>query len=297
MSKIRKNKLAIFLFMFPATVLFIVIIIAPIGMSGYYSLLDWDGMTKGTFVGLQNYKELFSSNSIGFLLALKNAFLLAILSTAAALPISLMLALVLAKGIRGERFFVSALFVPTLISSVVIGQLWSKIYNPEYGILNTVLRNLGLEELCRTWLGDPDTALISVFVVMLWQYMGYHMLLLYAGIKTIPPELREAATIDGASEWQVSRYISIPMVKSVIQMCVIFAVVGAFKAFDLIYVLTNGGPAHASEVPSTLMINMIFGRNRYGLGSSIAVIIIFSCFFFAILIKKLFKDKEEGEKQ
>ena len=293
MNKIHGNKLAIFLFMFPAAVLFIVIIFAPILMSGYYSFLDWDGMSAGTFIGLQNYIELISSNSIGFVLTLKNAFLLAILSTVIVLPISLFLALVLAKGIRGERLFVSALFVPSLISSVVIGQLWSKIYNPEYGILNVVLRSIGLDELCKTWLGDPDTALISVFIVMLWQYMGYHMLLLYAGVKTIPPELREAATIDGASNWQISRYISIPMIKPVIQMCVIFSVVGAFKAFDLIYVLTNGGPAHASEVPSTLMINMIFGRNRYGLGSAIAVIIIFSCFFFAILIKQLFRTKEE----
>lgn len=294
MDKIRRNKLAIFLFMFPATVLFIVIIFAPILMSGYYSFLDWDGMSAGTFVGLQNYIELFSSNSIGFILTIKNAFLLAILSTVVVLPISLLLALVLAKGIRGERFFVSALFVPSLISSVVIGQLWSKIYNPEYGILNVVLKSIGLDELCKTWLGDPDTALIAVFIVMLWQYMGYHMLLLYAGVKTISPELREAAVIDGASNWQVSRYISIPMIKPVIQMCVIFSVVGSFKAFDLIYVLTNGGPAHASEVPSTLMINMIFGRNRYGLGSAIAVIIIFSCFFFAILIKQIFRVKEEG---
>lgn len=294
MDKIRRNKLANFLFMFPATVLFIVIIFAPILMSGYYSFLDWDGMSAGTFVGLQNYIELFSNNSIGFILTIKNAFLLAILSTVVVLPISLLLALVLAKGIRGERFFVSALFVPSLISSVVIGQLWSKIYNPEYGILNVVLKSIGLDELCKTWLGDPDTALIAVFIVMLWQYMGYHMLLLYAGVKTISPELREAAVIDGASNWQVSRYISIPMIKPVIQMCVIFSVVGSFKAFDLIYVLTNGGPAHASEVPSTLMINMIFGRNRYGLGSAIAVIIIFSCFFFAILIKQLFRVKEEG---
>lgn len=293
MNKIRNNKLAVFLFMTPAAVLFLVIIIAPIVMSGYYSVLEWDGMSKGTFVGLQNYAELFSSNSIGFQLALKNAFLLAILSTIVTLPISLLLALVLGNGIKGARFFVSALFVPSLISSVVIGQLWSKIYNPDYGILNMVLQNIGLEELTRTWLGDPDTALIAVYIVMLWQYMGYHMLLLYAGVKTVSPELREAARIDGASEWQVAKFVSIPMIKSVIRICVIFSVVGSFKAFDLIYVLTNGGPAHASEVPSTLMINMIFGRNRYGSGSAIAVFIIFLCFFFAILIKKVFKVEED----
>ncbi|MDD3141749.1 MAG: sugar ABC transporter permease, partial [Lachnospiraceae bacterium] len=174
-----------------------------------------------------------------------------------------------------------------------IGQLWTKIYNPEYGIINVVLRSMGLEHWTRTWLGDQNTALFAVFIPILWQFVGYHMLLLYAGIKSVGPELREAAKIDGATEWQTSKHIIIPMIKPVIRMCVIFAVVGSLKAFDLIYVLTNGGPAHASEVPSTLMVDMIFGRNRYGFGSSIAILIIFLCFFFAIMIKKCFKVEED----
>lgn len=281
------------LFMLPATLLFLTIIIIPIFMSGYYSLLDWDGITKGTFVGLQNYIELFTSKSAGFTKTLGNAILLAVLSVFIQLPISLVLALVLAKGIKRERFFVSAFFVPVLISTVVIGQLWTKIYNPEYGIINVVLQNLGLESWCRTWLGDQNTALFAVFVPILWQYVGYHMLLLYAGIKSVDPVLREAAKIDGATEWETSWHVVIPMIKPVIRMCVIFAVVGSLKAFDLIYVLTNGGPAHASEVPSTLMVNMIFGRGRYGFGSAIAIMIIFLCFFFAIMIKKFFKVEEE----
>jgi len=279
--------------MFPASVLFLAIIIIPIFMAGYYSLLDWDGMTKGIFVGLKNYYELFTSPSAGFLKTLVNAVLLAVLSVGIQLPISLGLALVLSNKQRGERFFVSAFFIPVLISTVVIGQLWMKIYNPDYGIVNTFLRWCGLESLCRTWLGDQKTALFAVFIPILWQYVGYHMLLFYAGIKSVPDELREAAQIDGATGWQTARHIIIPMIKPVIRMCVIFAVVGSLKSFDLIYVLTNGGPAHASEVPSTLMVNMIFDRNRYGFGSSIAMLIIFLCFFFAIVIRKMFKVEEE----
>lgn len=293
MDKVRNNKFAIFIFIFPASLLFFTIIVVPIVMSGYYSLLDWDGITKGVFVGLQNYAELFTSPSAGFLKTLLNAILLALFSVIIQIPISLGLALLLAEGIRGERFFVSAFFVPVLISTVVIGQLWTKIYNPEYGIVNVFLRSIGLDSLCRTWLGDQGTALIAVFIPILWQYVGYHMLLLYAGIKSVGSEIREAAQIDGAKNWQTNMYILIPMIKPVIRMCVIFAVVGSLKAFDLIYVLTNGGPAHASEVPSTLMVNMIFDRSRYGFGSSIAIIIIFLCFFFAILIKKIFKVEEE----
>lgn len=289
MNKVRKNKVAILIFMLPATILFTAIIILPIFMSAYYSLLEWNGFTEGTFVGLQNYIELFTNPSVGFGKTIANAFIFAGLSVFIQLPLALLLALTIGKGIKGERFFMAVFFIPVLLSTTVIGQLWSKIYNPQYGIVNTFLRAVGLEQWCRTWLGDKNTALFACFIPMLWQYVGYHMLLMYAGIKSLPQDVKEAAMIDGASQWQLNRHVIIPMIKPVIRMCVIFAVTGSLKAFDLIYVLTNGGPSHASEVPSTQMISMIFIRGRYGFGSSIAMFIIFLCFFFAILIKKVFR--------
>lgn len=292
MEKVRRNKIAICIFMLPAVVLFAMIIIIPICMSSYYSVLDWNGITKGIFVGLDNFRELFTSKSAGFSKTLMNAMLLAVLSTFIQLPISLFFAITLGKGVKGEKFFVAVFFIPVLISTTVIGQLWLKIYNPDYGIVNAGLRFLGLDNLTNVWLGDQDTALFAVFIPILWQYVGYHMLLMYAGVKSISPELREAAKIDGATEWGIARHVTIPLLKPIIRICVIFAVTGSLKAFDLIYVLTNGGPAHASEVPSTLMVSMIFGRNRYGFGSAIAILIIFLCFFFAILIRKLFRTEE-----
>ena len=181
--------------------------------------------------------------------------------------------------------------MPVLISTVVIGQLWLKIYNPDYGILNVFLRWIGLENLTRIWLGTKKTALGAVFVPVLWQYVGYHMLLLYAGVKSVPTELREAAMIDGANARQVDRYIVLPLMKPILRVSVIFAVTGSLKSFDLIYVLTNGGPQHATEVPSTLMINMLFLRNRYGMGSTIAVMLIVLCFAFALLINAIFREE------
>ena len=183
--------------------------------------------------------------------------------------------------------------MPVLISTVVIGQLWLKIYNPDYGILNVALRAVGLESWTRIWLGTKQTALGAVLVPTLWQYVGYHMLLLYAGVKSVPPELREAAMLDGATDGQVNRYIVLPYIKPIIRISVIFAVTGSLKSFDLIYVLTNGGPLHATEVPSTLMISMLFLRNRYGMGSTIAVLLIVLCFGFALLINAMFKESEE----
>lgn len=293
MKKLQsKNRRNIILFLLPALLLFVGVLIAPIGFSGYYSLFDWNGLGPKEFLGFGNYKELFTSDAIGFMKALGNSLLMAALSVFIQLPISLWLALKLGKGIKGERGFLSIYFMPVLISTVVIGQLWRKIYNPEYGILNALLSALGLESLRMAWLGDVRTALAACFVPILWQYVGYHMLLMYASIKGVPTELREAAMLDGATESQVNRFIVIPYIKPILRISVIFAVTGSLKSFDLIYVLTNGGPLHATEVPSTLMINMLFLRNRYGMGSAIAVMLILLCFGFALLINLVFKEDD-----
>ena len=292
MNKMYSNKWYIIIFLLPALILFCGVLIAPIGASGYFSFFDWNGFTEKTYIGLSNYKELFTSDSIGFMKALGNSLLLAVLSVFLQLPLALALALVLGKKIKGERAFLSVYFMPVLISTVVIGQLWLKIYNPDYGVLNVALRAVGLDSLAHIWLGDKATALGAVFVPILWQYVGYHMLLLYAGVKSVPPELREAAMLDGATDGQVNRYIVLPYIKPIIKISVIFAVTGSLKSFDLIYVLTNGGPLHATEVPSTLMISMLFLRNRYGMGSTIAVLLIVLCFAFALLINFVFKEED-----
>ena len=292
MKKLYSNKLYILIFLLPALILFCGVLIAPIGASLYYSFFDWKGIGPKTFIGLSNYKELFTSNAIGFMKALRNSLLLAVLSVFLQLPLALLLALTLGKKVRGERAFLSVYFMPVLISTVVIGQLWLKIYNPDYGVLNTFLRAIGRGDLAQIWLGQKNTALLAVFVPTLWQYVGYHMLLLYAGVKSVPAELREAAMLDGATGFQVDRYIVLPYIKPILRISVIFAVTGSLKSFDLIYVLTNGGPMHATEVPSTLMISMLFLRNRYGMGSTIAVMLIALCFAFALLISAVFKEKE-----
>ena len=293
MKKMYSNKLNIILFLLPALFLFVGVLIAPIFASGYLSFFDWNGIGEKVFIGFKNYKELFTSDAIGFMKALGNALLLALLSVCLQLPFCTWLALKLSKGIKGERAFLSIYFFPVLISSVVIGQLFLKIYNPSYGILNVFLRKiLGDENFKVIWLGTKETALISVFIPTLWQYVGYHLLLIYAGAKSVPKELREAAMLDGATDSQVNRYIVLPYIKPVLKVNVIFAVIGSLKSFDMIYVLTNGGPLHATEVPSTLMINMMFLRNRYGMGSTIAVMLIILCFAFALIINMIFKEEK-----
>ena len=285
-------KLNIFLFLLPALILFINILIAPIVMSAYYSLTEWNGLGTPEFIGFKNYVELFTSRSINITRALKNAMLLAVLSVGIQLPFSLLLALKLSRHVKGERWYLAIYFMPVLISSVVIGQLWIKIYNPEYGALNMLIRSLGLDSWTRIWLGDKNVAFGACLVPILWQYVGYHMLLMYAGIKGMPADLNEAAMLDGCTPAQVSWYITIPYIRPILRVSVIFAVTGSLKSFDMIYVLTNGGPNHATELPSTLMINLLFLRNRYGMGSTIAVMLIVLCFLFAMLINFAFKEEK-----
>ncbi len=308
MNKLYSKKRNIILFLLPALILFCGVLIAPIGASAYLSFFDWSGYDEMTFVGLGNYKELFSPSDnyqdilaggsfgwlkvlqdIDFVKALFNSLLLAVLSVFLQLPLALGLALALGKKIRGERMFLSVYFMPVLISTVVIGQLFLKIYNPSYGMLNVGLRALGLDSLTRSWL-DKKNALGAAFIPTLWQYVGYHMLLLYAGVKSVPPELREAAMLDGASDAQVNRYIVLPYIKPIIRISVIFAVTGSLKSFDMIYVLFR--KSHYVEVPSTLMIEYLFDRNRYGMGCTIAVLLIVLCFGFALLINAIFKEED-----
>lgn len=293
MEKLMKDKKAIFLFAFPTFLLFTVIIVLPIFFSIYYSMLQWDGFNKGVWVGFSNYINLFKNNSDGFVQSVINSLILALTSVGIQLPISLLLAIILSRGIKGERFLRTVYFIPVIIATVVIGQLWMKIYNADYGMLNTVLRALGLGSVAKSWLANPSTALGAVFVAMLWQYVGYHMLLMYASAKSISSDIYEAARIDGASEAKMAFKITIPMMKPILCVCTVFAITGSFKAFDLIYVMTGGGPMHSTDVPTTLMYTTIFSRYQYGYGSAMAIFIIVECLVCTVVIQKLFsKDVE-----
>jgi raffinose/stachyose/melibiose transport system permease protein len=288
-DKVFSDKKAIFLFVFPAFLVFFMIIIVPIFFSAYYSTLDWNGIGEPTFIGIKNYIDLFVNNTDGFTMAIKNSFLVAFFSVFVQVPLALILAIVISKGIKGEGFFRTVYFIPVIISTTVIGQLWMKVYQPKYGMLNKLLDILNLDFLQRNWLATPETALGSAFFVIIWQYIGYHMLLLYSGIKAIPTTIYEAAEVDGASNFQKAMRITIPLIAPMIKVCVTFALIGSLKTFDLIYVLTKGGPIHSTEVPTTLMFSSIFLQNKYGYGSSMAIFIIVECLIFTVFIQKFFK--------
>lgn len=293
MNKMLGKKRYIAVFVLPAMLIFVCFIIIPLIISGTYSLFEYDGIGTMKFIGIQNYIDMFVKDSY-FPKAFKNSFILVGASLLIQLPISLLLAMVLAKGVKGEKFFRTVYFVPVVISSMVIGQLWMKIFNSDYGLLNIIIRAFGISDFHYSWLSNPKTAFICTVVPAVWQYIGYHMLIFYAGIKSISTDYYEAAQIDGATKWQTNIKITIPLLVPIIKTCVIFSITGSLRAFDLIYVMTGGGPTHSSEVPATLMYNNLFRRGLYGYGSAQAFFIVIECLIFTFIINRIFKKSEEN---
>jgi raffinose/stachyose/melibiose transport system permease protein len=287
------NKGYIAIFVLPALLVFVGFVMIPLVISGTYSLFEYDGIGTMKFLGLQNYIDLFTKDRY-FPKAFVNSLILVGASLVIQLPISLLLALVLAKGVKGEKFFRTVYFVPVVISSMVIGQLWMKIFNSEYGLLNILIRSITGAEYEYSWLSTSKTAFLATVVPAVWQYIGYHLLIFYAGIKSISPDYYEAAQIDGASKWQTNTKITLPLLSPVIKTCVIFSITGSLRAFDLIYVMTGGGPNHASEVPATLMYNNLFRRGLYGYGSAQAFFIVIECLLFTFIVSRIFKKSEEN---
>ncbi len=310
-------KVNILLFLLPALLLFVVILIAPIFISLYDSFFHFERFNDPNreFVGFQNFVTLFSRkyvnpatglmqpNTTKFLGdALVTTLLLAALSVFIQLPLSLAVALRLAKGIRGERAYLTIYFMPVLISAVIIAQLWDKMYSPsDIGILNAALDALGIKQsvfkaignnFSGAWIGDRSTALIASFVPVLWQYIGYHMLLMYAGIKGVPDDLIEAARLDGAREGQINRYIIIPYIKPILRVSVIFAVTGSLKSFDMFFAMFGRNESPLVAVPSMLLQKQITVSD-FGIASAIATILIILCFVFAMLINLVFRNKGE----
>jgi raffinose/stachyose/melibiose transport system permease protein len=286
MERALRDRKAICFFVLPGLIWFCLIALVPVVQSAGYSFLKWDGMTQAQFIGLDNYALLW--NDPLFHRAVINSLILAAASVFIQLPVSMLLALVLAAGVKGENLYRNLFFVPVIISGTIIANLWMKVYHPSYGLLNIALQAVSLPGWQREWLGDTSTALAACFVPMVWQYIGYHMLLFYSAAKSISDEIFEAARVDGASKVQIALRITLPQIVPMIKACVIFAIIGSLKSFDILYVLTRGGPVHATEVPSLLMFTKIFTTNQYGYASAIAIFIIVECLAFTLLVQKGF---------
>jgi len=277
--------LTILLFLAPAAVIYIYFVIFPVVQSIYYSLYKWNGLGPITnFIGLDNYTKALGDKT--FTTALSHNLLIAVLSIFIQLPLSLMLALLVARHMPGRSIFRMIFFLPYVLSDVTTGVIWSFVYKPEGGLINSAISSLNLGEP-QAWLGNTDLALFAVFVVMCWKYFGFHLILYVAGLQQIPADLEEAAKIDGASTLQVLRHITIPLLGSTIRISIFLSILGSLQYFDLIWVMTNGGPVGASETMATYMIKNGFQRFQLGYGSAVGVILFSLCFIFSIAYQRV----------
>ncbi|MBB3112276.1 raffinose/stachyose/melibiose transport system permease protein [Paenibacillus phyllosphaerae] len=288
MDKVMSNKKMIALYVLPALALVLALIYVPIVLTGYYGLMKWDGIGAMEFIGLDNYSRLVQDSA--FWQSAYHAFLLAAFS-ALSLIAYLAIALVLSGEIKGANLLRKIYLIPMLLSSVAIAQLWLKIYHPTNGVINSLLASLGFTGTIE-WLADTKIVLLAIFIPIIWQYAGFYILIYYAALKNIPTSLVEAARIDGANPLQIAFRVKIPLILSVTKVTIVLAIVGSLKYFDLIYVMTDGGPNGASEVMASYMYHQAFRSFDFGYGSAIGFFLLLICLVVTWLIRKL-TDSEE----
>lgn len=292
MKKLYSNKLIILSLVLPGLLLFVFAILAPICLSVYYGFTDYSGMGSYHMIGLENYKNLMHDSAFG--VSLRNSLFLAIGFICIQHPLAIIVAAILDKlGGKGENFFRCVYFIPNVISVAVIAYLWKFIYNPDFGLLNNVVKAFGGKGDIN-WF-STDMAIWSVLVVLIWHGFGWGMLIYYTGIKNIAPVLYEAAAIDGATQTETFLRITLPLMKPVIQVNVTMAVISALKQMETVYLLTNGGPGNSTQFAANYLYQQAFKAFKYGYGNAIGVIFIIICLAATVLLNKIFEDRDERQ--
>ena len=277
------KKSAAFIFMAPAVLIYTVIVILPILISAGFSLTNWNGLGKMEFIGLKNFQDLFHDRIL--IMALKNNLIYILIVVGMQIILGFVTAVLLSYVKKFRGFIQTVYFIPSTMSVIAVAQLFNCFYSvTPLGLFNKLLGMLDVEPV--TFLSDFDKVLPAVSVVEGWQYVGIYMIIFYAALISISPEVIEASNIDGANKLQQLFIIKILMIKNVIAMNFILSGVGALKGFAVSYNLTSGGPSHKSELLSTYMYKIAFTNRNLGYGSAIAILIMLLSLIFIISINK-----------
>ncbi|MBO4210055.1 carbohydrate ABC transporter permease [Micromonospora echinofusca] len=271
-------------FLTPALALFLLLVIAPIVVASYASLYKWNGFgLPENFVGLDNYTRAFADPT--FRGDLWRALVLIVLSLVIQLPAALGLAMLLNQPLRGRSVYRLVFFAPYVLSEVTTAVLFTLVFSPNRGLGGTISRWLGAD--AGAVFADPDTVLFAVFLVVSWKYFGLYMILFLAARQGIPKELSEAATTDGAGAWQTFRYVTLPLLGPTIRISVFLSVIGTIQLFDMVWVLTGGGPIHASETMAVTMYQYGFRRFEVGYASAISIVMFALSLVFALFYQRV----------
>ncbi len=289
MKAVLGNKKSIAVFVLPAFIIYAIFALFPIAYNVYMSLFDTNLMGSSTFVGLGNYINLFQDPT--FLKALRNNILMVIGSLIAHMPLAMFFGNAIFKKIKGSSFFQTVFFLPSVICGVAVGLTWAFIYNGNYGLLNAFLKLIGLGGLQQTWLSNKNLALLCIIIVVMWQYVGYHMIIQLAAMRNIDSSYYEAAELDGATGWQQFTNITFPLIKPILKIDAVLIITGSLKYYDLVAVMTGGGPNHATEVMSTYMYYEAFNVLKYGYSAAIGVVLLLLCVLSVKVADLLFKSE------
>jgi raffinose/stachyose/melibiose transport system permease protein len=278
-------------FLIPGLILYTGLVVIPILQAIRYSFYKWNGLgALDQFVGLQNYVNALSDPI--FRGAILHNLVILVLSIVIQLPLALGLALMVQRGLRGRTVFRLIFFLPYVLSEVVTGVIWTFIYKPDAGLLNSIFSGIFPNLTPPAWLGNPQLVLLALFLVMTWKYFGLHLLLFLAALQNVPVELEEAASIDGATRWQTIRFVIIPLLGTTAMLSVYLSAIGSIQIFDLVWVMTTGGPIGASEMMATYMYKFGFQRLQIGYGSAVAVIIFLFCLGLSLIYQRASRRRE-----
>jgi raffinose/stachyose/melibiose transport system permease protein len=287
------------LFIAPAFVLFTVFIVYPMLSALKFSFFEWNGLQELGFVGLRNFGTLFTRYPYDeqILRALGHNVLFFIVIMILQNGVGLFFALLIHRGIRGRSFWRNAFFLPHLLPIVVAGFLWTLMLNPQFGVINRLLEAAGLDSLTQPWLGDPSTAFPAIMAVSAWSWIGFPMVIFLANMAGIPQEYEEAARVDGASEGQVFRHITLPLLIPSITIVTVLTFIGNFNAFDIVYSMggSDGGPAGSADVLALLFYRIAFDSadpNAVGVGNALAMLMFVAVFGVSNLWLRFFAKRE-----
>ncbi|MBW5449283.1 ABC transporter permease subunit [Cohnella sp. CFH 77786] len=285
MNKFLGNRAAVAVFILPALLLYSVIVFWPLLQTLYRSLFQWDGLNPGTFLFLDNYKELFQDEL--FRTSVYNGLIFAVIIAVFQIGVGTLLAFGVADAyVKGRKWLRISFFIPVVLSVTVVCQLWMAVYNGEYGLLNRLFQAFGMSYR-QDWLSDPDKAIYAIAMVNAWHFMGYHFALLFAAVKSIPEHFLEAARIDGASKWKAHWLITVPLLRETYRFCLVLAVTGGLSAFAQMFIMTGGGPGTSTYTLTYLMYRSAFRINEFGYGSASAVVLVIECLIVTLLINRL----------
>jgi len=274
-----------FLFLPPALLLFTLFVILPILESGWYSFFNWNGYGRPQrWINLANYTQVLSDQIFGH--SLLNNLYIVLVSAFIQLPVAMWIALLISDRSRNSLIFRAIFFVPYILADVVAGLIWKYLYDGDYGLVAMIYGWFGQQ--APFVLARPGWAMAAILVVVVWKYFGFHMALFIAGRQGIPSDVIESASIDGASQWQVTRHVVLPMMRPVIVLALFFSILGSLQQFDMIYALTGGGPLNSSHSAVTYLYTFGIKRMRVGFGSALGVVLFIICVLVMIFYKRLF---------